>query len=115
MREPPAPNLFDRRPPPRAPTANSDYHNKHQGSQCEMMEMSTPPKLDVNLNPTVSMLSPVPDSSPTSPSLLDNENLKRQSTGLTAFNDYVVSRLLLRLRKDHVTNDVGGFDGLSNI
>ena len=45
--------------------------------------------VDVNLNhvmsPTQSMKSPL------SPNPLDNENLRRQSTGLSAFNDYVVS------------------------
>ncbi|GFN89217.1 hypothetical protein PoB_001572300 [Plakobranchus ocellatus] len=43
--------------------------------------------VDVNLN---HVLSPQ-HRSPTSPNPLDNDNLRRQSTGLSAFNDYVVS------------------------
>ncbi|GFR71611.1 hypothetical protein ElyMa_003817700 [Elysia marginata] len=45
--------------------------------------------VDVNLN---HVMRPTHSAkSPTSPNPLDNANLRRQSTGLSAFNDYVVS------------------------
>ena len=45
--------------------------------------------VDVNLNHVMGPAQPL--KTPISPNPLDNDNLRRQSTGLSAFNDYVVS------------------------
>ncbi|CAL1527324.1 unnamed protein product [Lymnaea stagnalis] len=66
------------------------------------MDMKSPAKLDVDVN--LNHLMVRRPRTPTSPNPLDNDELKRCSTGLSAFNDYVdlVKRHLMYAVREEV-------------